>query len=60
LGKEVENTGAVFEIITVNISEYVVNYGRVPIILTLYVPGGLNFDTIIFPVIESTPIKSVS
>ena len=38
----------------------VVDSGRVPIIFTWYVPGGLNFDTKIFPVVESTPIRSVT
>ena len=43
----------------VNIADYVVVSGRVPTILTLYVPGGLDFDTKIFPVRESTPTRSL-
>ena len=43
----------------VNIAEQVVVSGRVPTILTLYVPGGLDFDTKILPVRESTPTRSL-
>ena len=44
----------------VNIAEQVVASGRVPTILTLYVPGGLDFDIKILPVRESTPTRSLA
>jgi hypothetical protein len=45
--------------IIVNIAKSVVFSGRVPIILTLYVPGCLDFETKIAPVFESTPTRSL-
>lgn len=47
-------------IIIVKIAVSVVFSGRVPIILTLYVPGGLYFETKIAPVFESTPMRSLA
>jgi hypothetical protein len=60
LDKEVLNTGAVFRIAIVKIAELVVYSGRVPTILTSYVPRGLDFDTKIVPVVEATPMRSVA
>lgn len=44
----------------VNIADQVVVSGRVPTILTLYVPAGLNFETKMLPVRESTPTRSLA
>ena len=57
---EVLKTGAVFWIAIVKIAELVVYSGRVPTILTSYEPRGLDFDTKIAPVAESTPMRSVA
>ena len=54
------NTGAVFRIAIVKNAELVVYSGRVPTILTSYEPRGLDFDTKIVPVDESTPMRSVA
>jgi hypothetical protein len=44
----------------VKFSECVVaRSGRVPITFTVYVPTGVDYETVIFPVAESTLIKSV-
>jgi hypothetical protein len=44
----------------VKIAEVVVTKsGRVPITFTVYVPAGFYYETVIFPVVESTLIKSV-
>ena len=48
----VQNTGAVFSIFIVKISEVVVTRsGRVPITFTVYVPAGFDLETKIFPVV---------
>jgi hypothetical protein len=44
----------------VNIAVLVVLSGREPIIFTWNVPGGLNFETKIVPLVEKTPIRSVA
>jgi hypothetical protein len=47
--------------IIVKISEvFVTRSGRVPITFTVYVPKGFNYETVMFPVAESTLIRSVS
>jgi hypothetical protein len=46
--------------IIVKIAESVVFSGRVPIILTWYVPGGLDFDTKIVPFFWSTLMRSLA
>jgi hypothetical protein len=60
LDKEFKKTGAVFKILIVNIAVLVVLSGRVPIILTSKVQGGLNFETKIVPLKELTPIRSIA